>query len=494
MAKFPKAELLELFFQEVESYIPEIRQGLQILASDRTASTSIEELHRLYHNIKGAASQVQLFDLSKGAREVENRLEALLEEEQPISDTFLEALNGTADLLIEFCRDKKYPPDMEQDFHEQVVILLKGSQKEETAGSKQTGGNIDELQEYLHDVRTIFLLLQQLTGYLTEDGSDKEHDKMIYGKLSHAVSLLSKTVLAAGMRQQSLLMEDFHLLLEKLCFSEISHQPEMLGLMQDFLRFLEVAFAHEDPENSITIKRVKDQLQRFKAILVALGQKEDESAPVQEVVDIDALDFFDEPVADDESIDLMEELTDSDFFEESEEKPEGIEELAPSRHFENPEEEPVDEDQLLLMEIFREECDEHLIVINQSLNILEKLVTEPSALTPEIRASVSDMRRAVHTLKGAASMTGVELLAKGAHSLEDMLDWLNDQAAEINPQEVRVIATGIDVIELLSQSPQATESAGLYKLVDTITDYLASRSESENGEADSRRTGSGDKR
>ncbi len=488
MAKFPKAELLELFFQEVESYIPEIRQGLQILSGDRTALSAIQELHRLFHNIKGAASQVQLFDLSNGAKVVEAALDMVLDRKQPSSDQLLAALNRTVDILTDYCNKKIYPPEEGQGFHEIIVMLFKEYQEDQEKCSKKINENVEGLQECLHDVRAIFPLLQQLAGYLTEDASNKEHDKMVYGKLSHAVSMLSATVRAAGMEQQSQLMQDFHLLLERLHFTTFPFLAGMSGLTQDFIGFLEVAFAHEDPENSTTIKRVKERLYKFKALLTLVGQKQEAAVLADSDRDFDAFDIFDESASEDESIDLLEEFIDSAFTEEAkEEEPEDVEQLFPvletSASETATEEQSIDDDQLLLMEIFREECDEHLIVINQSLNILENLVKHPGPLTPELRASVSDMRRAVHTLKGAASMTGVNLLAKGAHSLEDMLDWLNDEAEEIIPQEVRVIATGIDVIELLSQSPQATESASLDRLVVTINEYLASRSKTEGAEA-----------
>jgi chemosensory pili system protein ChpA (sensor histidine kinase/response regulator) len=463
MPKFPKAELLELFFLEVESYIPEIWQGLEALSFDRTKLTAIHELHRLFHNIKGAASQVHLSDLSNGAKIVESALDALLEEKQYISDQFLEALNRTADLLVKYCNDKNHFPDEGQNFHQQIVSLFLQREEDEEAKRRQNGRGVDELQEYLHDVRSIFPLLQELAGCLTEDGSDNGHDIAVYGKLSYAISLLSTTLLTAGMKQQSLLMQDFHLLMEKLHCAAIPHQPEMAGLMQDFLGFLEMSFSHEDPENSTTIQRVKEQLRRFKEVLAEPDQKEEGFSLPEEILDGDAQDIFDDdPVTDEESIGLLEELGESNFIEE-----EG-------------EDEPVDEDQLLLMEIFREECDEHLIIINQSLNLLENNIKEPTDLTTELQASVSDMRRAVHTLKGAASMTGVNLLAKGAHSLEDLLDWLHDEAEKISPREVQIIASGIDIIEVLSQSPRATVSAGLDKLVKTINDYLAVKSGTKN--------------
>ncbi len=495
MAKFPKAELLELFFQEVESYIPEIRQCLQVLSSDRTTLSAIQELHRLFHNIKGAASQVQLSDLSKGAKVVETALDVLLEEEQPSSDQLLTVLNRTVDMLIEYCNNKNYPLDEGNDFHKHIVMLFRESKADEEVGIEPTGRDVDELQEYLRDVRAIFPLLQQLAGYLTEDGSNKEHDMLVYGKLSSAVAMLSATVRAAGMKQQSQLMQDFHLLLDKLRWTTIPHFSGMSGLMQDFLGYLEMAFAHEDPENSTTTKRVKEQLQKFEEVLRLLGLKEEGFARADRDSDFDALDIFDSSATDDESIDLLEEFADYGFIEEErEEEPEEVEQFSfvldtPGADDESESEsedksvdESVDEDQLVLMEIFQEECDEHLIVINQSLNILENLVKEPSSLTPELRSSVSDMRRAVHTLKGAAAMTGVNLLAKGAHSLEDLLDWLHDEAGKISPQEVGVIATGIDVIELLSQTPKATESGSLDKLVEKINRYLAGRFEMESAE------------
>ncbi|MCP4338126.1 MAG: response regulator [Desulfobulbaceae bacterium] len=484
MPKFPNAEFLELFFQEVDSYIPEIQQGLEVLSSDRTALTAIQELHRLFHNIKGAASQVQLADLSKGAKVVELALESSLEEEQPISDEYLAALNLTAELLVKYCKNKKHHPGKEHNFHQQIVALFSKPQEED--GINEKGKIIDEWQDYLENVRSIFPLLIELAGCLTQDCSDKDHNTAVYGKLSHAVSLLSSTVLATGMKQQSRLMQDFHFLVEKLHSAAIPHQPEMSGLMQDFLRFLEVIFSYDDPENSTTIKRVKGQLQRFESLLEALSLKE-KIALDEGSIDFDEVDIFDDSTTDDDSIDLFEDFVDSDFIAEEIDGDsaefDGDEPFAQSletaerEDSEESEDVQLDEDQLLLMEIFREECDEHLIVINQSLNFLENKVKEQSVLTPGLQASVSDMRRAVHTLKGAASMTGVNLLAKAAHSLEDMLDWLHDDAGEINPQEVQVLATGIDVIELLSQTPQATESASLDKLVCAIDEYLKSRSD-----------------
>jgi chemosensory pili system protein ChpA (sensor histidine kinase/response regulator) len=286
MAKFPKAELLELFIQEVDSYLPGIQQGLEALSSDRTALTAIEELHRLFHNIKGAASQVQLFDLSHGAKVVESALDALLEKEQPVSDHLLRALNQTAECLIAYCKDKEYFQDEGQKFHEQIVSIFEKHQED------------DSHKNYLHEIRSIFPLLQELASCLTEDGNDTKHDSIVYGKLSHAVSILSATVLAGGMKQQSLLMQDFHHLLENLHNAAIPARRELSGLMQDFLQFLEVIFAHQDPENSVCLRRVKGQLQRLEALMVLTDQKEERDALFVETTQFDATDIFDDSSTD----------------------------------------------------------------------------------------------------------------------------------------------------------------------------------------------------
>ncbi|EKD35061.1 MAG: hypothetical protein ACD_75C02073G0001, partial [uncultured bacterium] len=245
-------------------------------------------------------------------------------------------------------------------------------------------------------------------------------------------------------------------------------QPEAAGLIEDFFRFLEAVFTHSDPENSSTVRRVKDQLRAFHSLLAGpklhVRTDDEPEAPFDFGEEI-----FAAMEADDESVILLEQLVDTELLEEADEMPDVDSDWPETERGDG----PVSEEQQLLLEIFRSECDEHLIVINQSLNTLEQQVEQPCVLSPELRETVSVMRRAVHTLKGAASMTGVNQLARGAHSLEDLLDWLHDDAAEIGPEEVRILATGIDLIELLSQSSEASGSVHLNRLVETIEVHLA---------------------
>lgn len=473
MAKILKAELVELFMQEAASSIPGIRQSLTTLATERPAPAALDELHRLFHTIKGAASQVQLTDLSRGARIVEDFLAELIEEGKELSGRHLVALERITGVLSAVVDNSGTLPAEDGNFHDRVVALF--SDPAEHTGNepdRQTDEENRQLpgeqRECLDAIRSIIPLLQELAGCLMPGGKDLDgYNATVYRKLTHAVAVLTTAVRAAGMDGQYRLMQDFQLLLGKLRSSGLWRQPEAAGLIGDFFRFQGAVFTHSDPENSSTVRRVKDQLRAFHSLLAGPKLQVRTGDEPEPQVDF-AEEIFAAPEADDESVILLEQLVDAELLEEADEVP-AVDSDWPETERGG---EPVGEEQQLLLEIFRAECDEHLIVINRSLNTLEHQVEEPCALTPALRETVSVMRRAVHTLKGAASMTGVNLLARGAHSLEDLLDWLHDDAAEVSPAEVRILATGIDVIELLSQSPEASGSIHLNRLIETIEAHL----------------------
>ncbi|KJR97248.1 MAG: hypothetical protein VR65_06480 [Desulfobulbaceae bacterium BRH_c16a] len=472
MSKILRAELVEIFMQEAVSYIPGIRQSLATLAADKSATAALRELHRLFHTIKGAASQVQLTDISQGARIVETHLSELLEEGKELTGHHLVAIERITGILSGLIENSGALPETEDNFHARVVALFSdcGASGEDNPGQTERKNPLqDEQQECLEAIRSIIPLLQELAGCLVPGGKGLEdYNAMVYRKLTHAVAGFTTAVRAAGMARQHQLMQDFQLLLGKLHASGIWQQPEIAGLIEDYFRFLEAVFTHSDPEDTLTVRRVKDQLRAFHSLLAGPEVRLGTDAPQAEF-NLDE-EIFAAAEADDESVILLEQLVDTELLEETDE---GLDGDSDRQETELEEVLPVSEEQQLLQEIFRSECDEHLIVINRSLNALENLVKHPSSLSPDVRETVGVMRRAVHTLKGAASMTGMNLLAQAAHSLEDLLDWLHDDAIEITPREVRILASGIDIIELLSQSPEATGSDHLNRLTVTIEEHLA---------------------
>jgi chemosensory pili system protein ChpA (sensor histidine kinase/response regulator) len=91
-----------------------------------------------------------------------------------------------------------------------------------------------------------------------------------------------------------------------------------------------------------------------------------------------------------------------------------------------------------LAEVFGEEAKEHLETIAR--------LTSRLSVEPQDRESVQELRRAVHTLKGAAGVVGYKGASKLAHRMEDLLDRLYEESAAVTPQEARALASSSDAL------------------------------------------------
>lgn len=506
MAKFARKELLELFFEEVESYIPEIHNCLGLLEEDSHSAVAIEELHRLFHNIKGAASQVDLPDLSSAARLVESALSDIFEAKQACNSSLIETIKIAAGLLNSFAEARTDSADTQNELYQKILTMMQSSAG---VAKSSAGEKVEGWSDCIDGVHDVFPLLQEMISCLGAE-EDVERHGFVYERISKAVVLLAQTVQQVGMNEQARLFLEFDDIVNQLKDGVIVYQPEIVGLLGDYFQFLAVVFFQENPESDSLVNRVRQQLSTIQSLLKVDAEPPENSN--QAVADGDSKlaseqveehGVVDDYQAEEESMAFLLQLDDSELFEgtddldflddESEvddnpaeqpgriiEEPVAVSHKViaeiPSLDENNDQEESAAEQQLI-MDVFREECDEHLIVINDSLNFLETQVVETVDISEPLRDCLSDMRRAMHTLKGAAAITGMTLLADCAHCLEDMLDWLHDKAKEIRLQEVRLLAEGIDLIELLSQAPDVTSSPSLDSLVSAVGEYLATRSD-----------------
>jgi chemotaxis protein histidine kinase CheA/ActR/RegA family two-component response regulator len=83
------------------------------------------------------------------------------------------------------------------------------------------------------------------------------------------------------------------------------------------------------------------------------------------------------------------------------------------------------------LEVFRAEAEEHLRTIADGLNILER--------TPGDTEAIRSVRRAMHTLKGAAAITGFTVVAELAHLCEDLLDRISDGSLTATPEILSLV-------------------------------------------------------
>lgn len=367
MTQSSREELVGFFFQEVQGYIPEIKNGLALLETSAGEFREIGEIHRLFHNIKGAASQVYLQHLSGTAQLAEFVLEQTLEGGEALSPVMISYLGETVDKISEYCSQ-----DGRDTVAESALLATRLSAFKEFCGQWRDAAG-----------------------------------SALYWEIAQLLDIAPSPLPAGSGREVEAMA------------SPSTGANDIAG---------------NDP---FPIPELEDSALAVAFADAFLMENPAENGADPETLPEGAGDF------------LLDEIFAGQGSTDEEE----------------------DED-AVLYEIFREECEDHLVAISRSLNSLEGWIVGRIVLSPEVREAVGAMRRSVHTLKGAAAMVGYEQLATCAHSLEDMLDLLYDHAGHIEPDDLRIIASAIDLIELQARQPRADHAPRIAALQRTIAGYL----------------------
>ena len=156
--------LLELL-GEVEGYLPDIRSCLATLKQESDNRSAIDELHRIYHTIKGAASMVNLPELSKTAALLEDTIENISETHLVVNKEMIGFIEGTTRRVENFCtltregRDDKGAMynDTLADFQTLAAnwssdgeyVQLEGKEKQEPLSDDLFGGEVDESLDHI---------------------------------------------------------------------------------------------------------------------------------------------------------------------------------------------------------------------------------------------------------------------------------------------------------------------------------------------------------
>jgi chemotaxis protein histidine kinase CheA/ActR/RegA family two-component response regulator len=111
------------------------------------------------------------------------------------------------------------------------------------------------------------------------------------------------------------------------------------------------------------------------------------------------------------------------------------------------------------LEVFRAEAEEHLQTIDAGITALEK--------APEDREILQGIRRATHTLKGAAAMMGFAHIADLSHIFEDLLDRIMEGGIALDGEVIGLI---LDTSEALEQlvAGRTAEHGGDVAVVDAL--------------------------
>lgn len=115
-----------------------------------------------------------------------------------------------------------------------------------------------------------------------------------------------------------------------------------------------------------------------------------------------------------------------------------------------------------LVEIFSEEAEGHMRTIYDGLDRIR--------VDRGNREGLADVRRASHTLKGAAAAVGMEAATRLAHRMEDLLDYVADNNLSISEVQVDLLLTTADQLQDLTAGEIVIETMAV-KLLDIYQCY-----------------------
>jgi len=117
------------------------------------------------------------------------------------------------------------------------------------------------------------------------------------------------------------------------------------------------------------------------------------------------------------------------------------------------------------LEVFIQEADEQLQLLDEDLVILER-----EGVKPEI---LQEIFRAAHTLKGSSAMLGYEDMSRVAHVMETLLDKIRDGTQEVTTPVIDVLLHGLDTLkslreQLVSDSDKSVDVRSVIAEVESV--------------------------
>ncbi len=134
------------------------------------------------------------------------------------------------------------------------------------------------------------------------------------------------------------------------------------------------------------------------------------------------------------------------------------------------------------------ECEDQELLegfLTETTELLEKMDDDLVALekTPGDMELLNSIFRSIHTVKGASSFLGFELLVKVTHKTEDVLNRLRKSELEVIPEIMDVILESVDLVKLLvndiknGEFVQRDVDAVVASLMPYLTDNTGGRTE-----------------
>lgn len=442
------------YVEEVQTYIPIIANGIEELRTVANKVVVFDEVYRLVHIIRGASAMVGVDGLGRIAQCMETALEEIRAGRLALAPEAFAAMLVTVDCFTKFCRALRQGIPVDEElllaqtrdafakvgsgegqplFPEDEHLFFSG---EEISVADSFASSSDEelvadfrveAEEHLANLHEAMQHLGvQVIDKVPVTGAIVEVLRKVRRSV-HTIKGASAVIGLHDLAAYGHLVED---ILDGLHERSASLDQEMVLLLTEAIDLLATMISAPSDFDEQRAEKVLSQL--YECIHTTQGE--------QGEIDGQAAmaDFLDEEDSLADSIETVSVLPESILGT-------GGESL--QGHLFS-----KDEKQMLL-EGFLEEAEEHLHQVHQSIQSLEDRVEAKVTVTPEYREEIRKIRRAVHTIKGAAAVIGLNEISFYAHGVEDVLDWLYEEAQHLDPSIVSVLAESMNLLGLLVESP-----------------------------------------
>ena len=413
------------FVDEVEGYLPVIREGIVTLQQHPDNRPVLDEMHRLVHIIRGASGMLGIGGLSRLAKGLEEALEHAQHGEMALDAAMFEAMGRTADTVERYGQlirsggpfdDAALLAEVE-DICAHIGAMA--VEKARDAGPVAAKAAVVELD-----------LDEELLASFNEEAD--EHFEELGNCLLRLYELVDGPVAVAGEVSELVrrIRRAVHTVKGASAVIGLRHIADMGHRIEDVLDWLYEGAGQLEPELLEPLGQALDQLERmvrtpatYEATVVEESlerlQEHIQSAPSQQG-----------------GITLPEEETVAGS---------GSGSLSSSLFSE--------EERQMLREGFLEETEEHLQELHRALQVLEERVEGPTAMDADLKEELRSIRRAVHTIKGAAAVIGMEDISGYAHKVEDFLDWLFEEAEQLGLETLAALTESLDALEIVIEDP-----------------------------------------
>ncbi len=441
------------YIEEVQTYIPIIKKGIEDLQAVPDKGEIFEEVYRLVHIIRGASAMVGIHGLSEIASCMETGLDKIREGQLALAPEAFFAMRETVDCFDLYCRGLRQgkpvdeaallartvdavakigPGSGETLIAEEESILFAGEKIPLTGplASFPDKELLDEFQaeseEHLEGIRHSMQFLEaHVVGKVRISGELREIVRTIRRSV-HTIKGASAVIGLQDLSAFSHLVED---VLDWLYESASVMDHNLVALLSEALDLLA---AMMDSPASFNEQRAEKVLEHLHVLMKELQEDGDFGEEVA-LTSLPPMETIRKPVTPPDAVPAKEKgaLHGSLFSEEEKQ---------------------------ILQEGFQEEAEEHLHELHQSLQVLETEIEAEMALTPEHREEIRKIRRAVHTIKGASAVIGINEISSYAHGVEDFLDWMYEGAQQADPPMINILAESLDLLGLLVESPESVSS------------------------------------